>query len=78
MFHKELYETVVAFPLKGTTYISFYIDNILIALKAKHTGKVINVKLRIILYKFSEDYIQTTCISSDHDQNISDVSKESI
>ena len=26
--------------------------------------------------KYSEDYIQTTCISSDHDQNTSEVSKE--
>ena len=28
--------------------------------------------------KKSEDYIQTTCISSDHDQNNSEVSKESV
>ena len=28
--------------------------------------------------KYSEDYIQTTCISSEHDQNTSEASKESV
>ena len=57
-------------------YIYIDIDKILIALKAKHNVKVINVKLRII---WKNDLrIQTTCISSDHDQNTSEVPKESI
>ena len=37
MFHKELYKTIGAFALKGTTYID--IDKILIALKAKKCWK---------------------------------------
>ena len=28
--------------------------------------------------RYSEDYIQTTCISSDHDQKTSEFSKESV
>ena len=50
MFHKELYKTVGAFALKGTTYY-IDIDKILIALKAKNAGKVINVKLRFYMIK---------------------------
>ena len=50
MYHEELYKTVGAFALKGTTY---YVDTdkILIALKAKKAGKVINIKLRIDMIK---------------------------
>ena len=51
MFNKELYKTVGAFALERTTYIYIDIDKILIALKAKNAGKVINVKLKFYIIK---------------------------
>ena len=59
-------------------YIYLDVDKILIALKAKNAGKVINVKLRVYMIKKFENYTQTRCIFSDHDQNTSEVSKESL
>ena len=54
------------------------LSKILIALMAKNAGKVTNAKLRFYIIKKSEDYIQTTCIFSDHDQKFSEVSKETL
>ena len=56
MFHKELHKTVGAFALKGTTYID--IDKILIALKAKNAGKVINVNGNLTIISKPHGYLQ--------------------
>ena len=69
-FGKNRYKTVggVA-PTRYPLSIHFVIDN------ARKMAKF-NLQKKKKIY--SEDYIQTTCISSDHDQNISEGSKESV
>ena len=50
-------------------FINFVIDNV---------EKMAKFNLQKSNKKKSEDCIQTTCIFSDHDQNTSEVSKESV
>ena len=69
-FQKNWYNTVggVA-PTKYPLSIHFVIDN---------ARKKANFNLRKKVTKISEDYIQTTCKSSNHVQNTGEVSKESV
>ena len=67
---KNQYKTVggVA-PTRYPLSIHFVIDNV---------GKMAKFNLQKSDKKTSEDYIQTTCISSDHDKYTSEVSKYSV
>ena len=49
-----------------------------IRLNGKNARKMTEFNLRKNDKKLSEDYIQITCICSDHIQNTCDVSKESL
>ena len=67
-FRKNWYKTVGGIsPTMYNLSIHFVIYN---------GGKMVKFNMRKKYKKKSQDYIQTTCISSDHDQNTVEVSKE--